>query len=58
MHMASALGTPTVGIFAPGEPRRTFPQGVARWRVLAAIAPALISAADMLRAATELMESD
>lgn len=34
MHIASALGVPTVGIFAPGEPSRTFPQGVGSFRVL------------------------
>lgn len=34
MHIASALGVPTVGVFAPGEPKRTFPQGVGPFRVL------------------------
>ena len=39
MHIASALGVPTVGIFAPGEPKRTFPQGVGSSRVLFAKSP-------------------
>ncbi|MBC7789441.1 MAG: glycosyltransferase family 9 protein [Anaerolineae bacterium] len=39
MHIASALGVPTVGIFAPGEPNRTFPQGVGPFRVLSRDSP-------------------
>ena len=48
LHVAGALGVPVVGIFAPGEPRRTFPQGVGRSRMLARPSPAGVSAHDIL----------
>ena len=48
LHVAGAFGVPVVGIFAPGEPRRTFPQGVGPWRMLARPSPAGISAGDIL----------
>ena len=48
LHVAGALGVPVVGIFAPGEPRRTFPQGVGRSRMLARPSPAGIGADDIL----------
>ena len=48
LHVAGALGVPVVGIFAPGEPQRTFPQGVGRSRMLARPSPAGISAQDIL----------
>jgi len=37
-----------VGIFAPGEPRRTFPQGVGPSRMLSRPSPMGISADDIL----------
>lgn len=49
MHIASALGVPVVGIFAPGEPRRTFPQGPAPARVIARPSPGGITAEVILR---------
>ena len=48
LHVAGALRVPVVGIFAPGEPRRTFPQGVGKSRMLARPSPAGIVAADIL----------
>jgi ADP-heptose:LPS heptosyltransferase len=48
LHVAGALGTPVVGVFAPGEPRRTYPQGVGPSRMLARPSPAGITAADLL----------
>jgi len=49
LHIAGALGVPVVGIFAPGEPLRTFPQGVGPWRMLARPSPAGITAEDIAR---------
>lgn len=49
LHIASALGVPAVGIFAPGEPQRTFPQGPSPSRVIARQSPAGITAEVMLR---------
>ena len=48
LHVAGALGVPVVGIFAPGEPRRTFPQGVGPSRMLARPAPTGITAGEIL----------
>jgi ADP-heptose:LPS heptosyltransferase len=48
LHVAGALGVPVVGIFAPGEPRRTFPQGVGTSRMLARPSPSGIGVADIL----------
>jgi ADP-heptose:LPS heptosyltransferase len=49
LHVAGALGTPVIGIFAPGEPRRTFPQGVAPSRMLARPSPLGVTVADIVR---------
>jgi hypothetical protein len=38
-----------VGIFAPGEPLRTFPQGIGPARMLARPSPAGITVDDILR---------
>jgi ADP-heptose:LPS heptosyltransferase len=54
LHLAGAFGVPVVGIFAPGEPRRTFPQGKGEWTMLSRPAPDAITADDMLRAVDEL----
>jgi ADP-heptose:LPS heptosyltransferase len=34
LHVAGAFGVPVVGVFAPGQPDRTFPQGVGPSRML------------------------
>jgi ADP-heptose:LPS heptosyltransferase len=54
LHLANALATPVVGVFAPGQPERTFPQGVAPSRMVYSPAPSGITSADMLRAIDEL----
>ena len=48
LHVAGALGIPVVGIFAPGEPLRTFPQGVGPSRMLARLSPLGIGVADIV----------
>jgi ADP-heptose:LPS heptosyltransferase len=48
LHVANALRVPVVGIFAPGQPRRTFPQGTALSRVLFAPSPSSIDARAIL----------
>jgi ADP-heptose:LPS heptosyltransferase len=48
LHIAGALGIPVVGVFAPGEPLRTFPQGEGPSRMLARPSPAGITAADIM----------
>jgi len=54
LHVAGAFGVPSVGIFAPGEPDRTFPQGVGPSRMIARPSPAGITADDILREAAAL----
>jgi ADP-heptose:LPS heptosyltransferase len=48
LHIAGAFGIPVVGIFAPGEPQRTFPQGVGPSRMLARPSPDGVSTGDIL----------
>jgi ADP-heptose:LPS heptosyltransferase len=57
LHVASALGVPSVGVFAPGEPARTFPQGVGPWRVIARPSPRDVTARDILGQVRNLLES-
>src|SRR5436305_1035857 len=47
LHVAGAFGVPVVAIFAPGEPLRTFPQGVGPSRMIARPSPEGITAADI-----------
>lgn len=49
LHVAAALGVPVLGIFAPGQPARAFPQGPGPWRMIARGTPGEISAGAMLR---------
>jgi ADP-heptose:LPS heptosyltransferase len=54
LHVAGAFGVPVVGVFAPGEPERTFPQGAGPSRMIARPSPDLISAEDIVREALAL----
>jgi heptosyltransferase-2 len=49
LHVAAAFGVPVVGIFAPGQPDRTFPQGTGPSRVLFRFTPAEVSSSMILR---------
>lgn len=49
LHIAGSMGVPALGVFAPGEPRRTFPQGTGLSRMIARESPADIGADDILR---------
>jgi len=55
LHLAGALGVPVVGVFAPGEPHRTFPQGVGPSRLIAVPTPAHVDGRDVLEALDELL---
>jgi ADP-heptose:LPS heptosyltransferase len=48
LHVASGLGVPVLGIFTPGEPTRTFPQGPGPSRVIARPSPAGVTGEVML----------
>lgn len=49
LHVAGAFGVPVVGVFAPGEPLRTFPQGIGPSRLIAASGPGDVDASRILR---------
>lgn len=55
LHIAGAFGVPVVGVFAPGEPNRTFPQGVGPATMIARDSPSEITADDILGAAWALL---
>jgi len=48
LHIASAFGVPAIGVFAPGEPERTCPQGTGPSRIIVRRSPRDIGAADIL----------
>lgn len=48
LHIASAFGVPAIGVFAPGQPQRTCPQGTGRSRIIGRRSPRDISASDIL----------
>ncbi|MFI5228752.1 MAG: glycosyltransferase family 9 protein [Gemmatimonadales bacterium] len=48
LHVAAAFGVPVVGVFAPGQPDRTFPQGPGPWRLISRPSPEGIDASTML----------
>ena len=54
LHVAGALGVPVVGVFAPGQPKRTFPQGVGPWRMIHRAKPSEIAGSDLLRGIADL----
>jgi ADP-heptose:LPS heptosyltransferase len=54
LHVAGAFGVPVVGVFAPGEPKRTFPQGVGPWRMIHRATPNEIGAGHLLREMADL----
>lgn len=55
LHVAGAFAVPVVGIFAPGEPQRTFPQGPGPWRMIARPSPEGISADEIVAEALGLL---
>jgi ADP-heptose:LPS heptosyltransferase len=48
LHIAAGLGVPVLGMFTPGEPQRTFPQGPGASRMIARPSPAGVTAEEML----------
>ena len=54
LHMAAAFGVPVVGVFAPGQPDRTFPQGAGVWRMLHRQTPTEVTAPMIVREIEEL----
>ena len=54
LHVAGAFGVPAVGVFAPGEPERTFPQGIGRSAIIVRPSPEGITATEIVDAALSL----
>lgn len=50
LHIASALGIPTLGLYLPGEPQRTFPQGVGRSQTIVRTTPDTLSVEEIWQA--------
>jgi ADP-heptose:LPS heptosyltransferase len=57
LHLANAFGTPVVGVFAPGQPERTFPQGAGASRMIYSPTPDAITADRILREIDALLVS-
>jgi ADP-heptose:LPS heptosyltransferase len=55
LHVASALGVPCLGLFTPGEPRRTFPQGPAPFRLILKTDPAAVSPEEIVQGLRDLL---
>ncbi len=56
LHIAAAFGVPALGIFAPGEPNRTFPQGTGASRIIARPSPEGIGAGEIVATALSLVD--
>ncbi|EDY86235.1 Heptosyltransferase superfamily [gamma proteobacterium HTCC5015] len=48
LHLASAIGIPNLGIFTPGEPKRTFPQGIYQGTIIFRPSPEQLSSTDIM----------
>ncbi len=55
LHVAGAFGVPVVGVFAPGMPQRTFPQGVGPSRMLYRPSAEDVATADVLALVDEVL---
>ncbi|MDB4878045.1 MAG: ADP-heptose--lipooligosaccharide heptosyltransferase [Gemmatimonadetes bacterium] len=54
LHIAAAFGVPVIGVFAPGQPDRTFPQGAGPSIVIHRPTPAGITSDTIMREIEEL----
>lgn len=54
LHIAGGFGVPVVGVFTPGEPARTFPQGTGQSQMIVRASPAGVNGADFIAAADRL----
>jgi heptosyltransferase II len=57
LHVAGAFGVPVVGVFAPGQPDRTFPQGIGPSRMLHRPSPEGITSSMILHEIDALLLS-
>ena len=55
LHLANALGTPVLGIYTPGQPQRTFPQGRGIWEMLTRPSPQNVRASDIISVLEKLL---
>lgn len=56
LHVANALGVPVLGLYLPGEPQRTFPQGTAASLMIHKASPAELGIAEVIAASLKLLQ--
>ncbi|GAD80545.1 glycosyltransferase family 9 protein [Vibrio ezurae] len=56
LHLASSFNTPVLGLFLPGEPHRTFPQGGKVWDIIHHDTPSELKVTEVLRGAGKLLK--
>ncbi len=56
LHVANALGVPVLGLYLPGEPSRTFPQGKAKSHMIHKSSPRELGLDEVLAGAFSLLE--
>lgn len=57
LHVASALKTPVVGLYLPGQPERTFPQGSGESYVIHRVSPDELDEEELVAAVTDFLKS-
>ena len=55
LHVAHALGVPVLGLYLPGEPQRTFPQGATPYRMIHKASPLELELGETVDAALGLL---
>ena len=57
LHLAGSLGIPVLGLYLPGEPKRTFPQGERRSMMLTRASPADLSYQDLIETTIRFLQA-
>ena len=55
LHVSHALGVPVLGLYLPGEPQRTFPQGAAPSLMLHKLSPAELPIDEVIQGSLQLL---
>ncbi|RYZ55044.1 MAG: lipopolysaccharide heptosyltransferase family protein [Proteobacteria bacterium] len=55
LHVANALGVPVLGLYLPGEPKRTFPQGHAPSLMIHKTSPSELSVTEVISSSLNLL---
>ncbi|MBC7661998.1 MAG: glycosyltransferase family 9 protein [Chitinophagaceae bacterium] len=57
LHVAHALNVPVLGLYLPGEPKRTFPQALAPWIMISKTSPAELTAKEVIDKSFQLLKT-